>query len=265
MFGILAGNPGAAGQRFILLVFGDAKTPAAIVKVGLDAEAKKLIEREAAFLESVPRGSRSIPAVRGQFEQPRLRGLAMRFVDGESPRALDESAIPDLLTAWLHPHHTLAIGLTRTWWELEKNCGVHPAFVALEKRLANRIVHPAIFHGDFAPWNIKVSEGVWTVLDWERGELNGLPGYDWFHYIIQTRILVGKKSTTALVQELSSLLGSTAFQQYATRAGIAGVERELVVAYLLHHNEVIRPGEGRVRGRKLFNALAKKWLKISTR
>ena len=98
------------------------------------------------------------------------------------------------------------------------------------------------------------------MLDWERCDLNGLPGYDWFHFLIQTRILVAKKSAAGLAKELMRLLDSPAFQQYAGHAGIIGVERELVLAYLLHHNEVIHPGEGRAQGRELFNALVEQWL-----
>jgi len=46
-------------------------------------------------------------------------------------------------------------------------------------------VYPALTHGDFAPWNVKVSRRQWTVLDWERGELAGRAGWDWFHFVMQ--------------------------------------------------------------------------------
>jgi hypothetical protein len=119
-------------------------------------------------------------------------------------------------------------------------------------------------HGDFAPWNIKVSPaGAWTVLDWERGERTGFPGWDWFHYVIQSGILVGHLPTAVLIQRVESLLSSVAFREYATRGGIQGCERELVLAYLLHVVEVIKPSEGLTPTRELLEALAARWRKDS--
>ena len=48
----------------------------------------------------------------------------------------------------------------------------------------------------------------------------------------------------AWFERVESLLGSEAFQRYAARGGILGCERELVLAYLLHMVEVIKPSEG---------------------
>ena len=112
-------------------------------------------------------------------------------------------------------------------------------------------------HGDFVPWNIKVSpSGAWTVLDWERGEATGIPGWDWFHYVIQSAILVAHLPTSALVQLIEELLGSEVFRQYAARGGIVGCERELALTYLLHVVEVIKPSEGLEPTRELLGALS---------
>ncbi len=110
------------------------------------------------------------------------------------------------------------------------------------------------------PWNIKVSPaGAWTVLDWERGELAGLPGWDWFHYLIQNGILVGHLPAPVLIQHVETLLDSPPFKQYAALAGIQGCERELVLAYLLHIVEVIKPSEGLAATAELLKALSTRW------
>jgi len=255
-FGILAGNPSTVGRRFILMLFNPKQLPVAVVKAGLDIDAKTLIGREIDFLASISGGTPGIPVLRARFEHPRLRALAMDFFEGDSPIAKDEAGIPELLTSWLNKHKTMAVGLMRQWWELEQTCADHPVFQKLAQNLPSLIVRPTIFHGDFAPWNCKVANGGWRVLDWERGDLTGPPGYDWFHYIIQTRILVAKKSTRAITAELLRLLDSAEFQEYARRAGFLKSRRELLLMYLLHHTEVIRPSEGLDRGRKLLQALA---------
>ena len=255
--GILAGNPGSEGQRFLLLVFDASQRPVAVVKAGLSEQAKALIEKEESFLAAVPANTMAVPRLRATFESPRLRALALDFFAGDSPRPQHEAALPPLLESWIDPNRTIAVSDTPDWARLEKACSGNNLFPAIAAQLRGRTVQSAIHHGDFAPWNIKVSPaGAWTVLDWERGELTGIPGWDWFHYVIQSAILVGHLPTSALVQRVESLLNSAAFRQYAARAGIAGCERELVLAYLLHVVEVIKPSEGLAPTRELLHALS---------
>ena len=93
------------------------------------------------------------------------------------------------------------------------------------------------------------------VLDWERGDPRGLPGWDWFHFVIQPAILVRKVGIEELILLVETLLSSDAFRAYAQKALIQGFERELLLAYLLHLVEVIRPSEGLKQTCELFNRL----------
>ena len=255
--GILAGNPSSTGQRFLLLVFDADQKPLVVVKAGLSDHAKALIEKEESFLAAVPANTPAVPRLRAAFQSPRLRALALDFLAGDSPRADQEDALPPLLESWINPNRTIAVSDTPDWARLEKACLGNNLFPAVAAQVRGRTIPSAIHHGDFAPWNIKVSPaGAWTVLDWERGELTGIPGWDWFHYVIQSAILVGRLPTSALVQRVESLLSSAAFRQYAARGGIDGCERELVLAYLLHVIEVIRPSEGLAPTRELLRALS---------
>ena len=149
---------------------------------------------------------------------------------------------------------------TPDWVRLERACSGDRLFRAIAGSLSGKVFQAALQHGDLAPWNIKVSPaGTWTVLDWERGEPAGIPGWDWFHYVIQSAILVARLPTPVLVQRVEGLLGSAAFQHYAERAGIRGCERELLLAYLLNMAEVIKPSEGLTQTRELLRALAGRW------
>jgi hypothetical protein len=259
-FGILAGNPNAAGRRFIFLIFNREGKPEAVVKVGTSERAKQLIQLEKYFLtnaKSIP----GIPRLRDAHSSPQAEALALDFIPGDSPGRNDEVKIPNLLSSWLRTEETVLISETRVWFDLQNACSTNPLFLKLASLLKNKSVRAAVFHGDFAPWNIKVSaDGTWTVFDWERGDLNGLPGYDWFHYLIQTRILVTRETTSGLLERLEKLFYSSEFKKYAAIADITGIERELALLYLLHHNEVVRPGEGLTEGRKLLQILESKWL-----
>jgi hypothetical protein len=261
VLGILAGNPSSEGQRFLLLVFDVNQRPIAVVKAGLSDQARGLIEKEESFLAAVPAGTAAVPRLRATFRSPRLRALALDFFAGDSPRPQHEAALPAMLEAWIHPNRQVAVSDTPDWARLEKACSGNHLFSLIAEELHGRTVQAAIHHGDLAPWNIKVSPaGSWTVLDWERGELTGIPGWDWFHYVIQSAILVGHLPTPALVLRVESLLNSAAFRQYAARGGIAGCERALVLAYLLHAVEVIKPSEGLAPTRGLLQALSARWL-----
>jgi aminoglycoside phosphotransferase (APT) family kinase protein len=133
-------------------------------------------------------------------------------------------------------------------------------FTRLEKQLAARQVQPALTHGDFAPWNVKVAaDGRWVVLDWERGQLTGPPAWDWFHFVIQPAILVEKLSNESLVGRIEDFLISPAFQKYAQAAGLGGREREWMLAYLLYCREVIKPAEGLPQTSRLLDTLASRW------
>src|SRR5258708_29273673 len=166
----------------------------------------------------------------------------MRFLPGDSPTASRQTEMPGVLSSWLAVEDKTVISETPDWPRLEAAVRSDGRLGGVLERLRGRTVCAAIQHGDFAPWNIKVSaQGKWTVLDWERGQLRGIPAWDWFHYVIQTGILVARAQTSALVEQLEGLLASESFRQYTLRASIAGSERDLVLAYLLHVVEVINP------------------------
>jgi aminoglycoside phosphotransferase (APT) family kinase protein len=147
------------------------------------------------------------------------------------------------------------------WRRLKAAYGNEPIFQRLSEALRSREFSATLYHGDFAPWNIKVSGDKWTALDWERGELTGVPGWDWFHYVTQSGILVKKLSAGKLMTKLEQLMEAKIFRDYAERAGIAGYEKNLAVAYLFYCAKELRPTEGADTGAALLALSAERWLK----
>jgi len=256
-FGILAGNPGSPGRRFVVLVLDAYDRPVAVAKAGLSEPAKALIRKEQSFLETVA-GKPGVPKLRGTFQSARVEALALDYIVGDTPRPRHEGALPALLWPWVDAKRTVALSETPDWRRLEAAAaGSGGLWPALAGRLRARALRPAMAHGDLAPWNIKVSpQGGWTALDWERGEETGIAGWDWFHYVIQWAILVEHRPVAGLVERVEELLDSGPFQRYAAHTGIAGLERELALAYLLYSAEVINPAEGLPQTRELICALA---------
>jgi hypothetical protein len=261
-FAVLAGNPNSPGQRLILLVFDAAGQPAVMVKAGVTAPARLLIAQEKRFFESLPADAARlrIPRLRGGFASDQLAALAMDFLPGRSPVTKDETELPRLLSDWVQPQTPCVFGETRVGRELAAACATHPVFQQHAGMLQSLRPATALYHGDFTPWNVRVSpQGKWMVLDWERGELSGLPAWDWFHYVIQKAILVQRQPATALAATVEQLLASPDFQNYLRRTRTAGHERPLLLLYLLHQTLVVRPSEGQATTQELLQLLATRW------
>jgi hypothetical protein len=256
--GILSGNPRAEGRRFIVLAFGENGTPVAVVKVGTTAKACKLIAAEENFLTSFPAHIRGIPAIRASFKDEKTHALAMDFIGGESPAEADDEKIGELLGSWIHAGEIAQIDDLASWSRLVAAIGDNALIERLN--LAHAKIHPVIFHGDFAPWNVKVSHGEWMALDWERGKLSGLPAWDWLHFAIQREILVGRKRATDVAETIEALLGSAPFHGYAERTRISHITRELTLAYLLNCEHVFQQTEGLETVRALRETLTQRWL-----
>jgi hypothetical protein len=215
------------------------------VKAGLTPEARELVRKESAFLADTAARRESIPGIQALLELPHLRAFALNFFNGRTPGKSDEGSLPVLLSSWVDQRKKLPIAELPAWRRLETAAGDDPTFKTCAAAMSARAVTPVLQHGDFAPWNVKIDpDGKWMVLDWERGEPAGIPGWDWFHYVVQHRTLVARFSPGQLFEELRQLLGSPAFLRYAAVTGIAGAEQSLLSAYLLHCIHVIRPSEG---------------------
>ncbi len=261
--GFLAGNPGGGQQRFVILVFNAKSEPVAVVKAGVSPLARELIAQEAAFLASVPTGLMGIPTLRSNFDSPRVRALALDYFAGESPTIESSGTLPAVLNSWVDEKRRVNLDSTSNWQKLKEVSGAHPGFVAFAPSLADCSFHPVISHGDLAPWNIRIAPaGKWNVLDWERGDLTGIPGWDWFHYVIQPAILVERISVKELAERMEGLLRSVAFRNYAAKTGITGSERPLLLGYLLHVTEVIRPSEGLTQSLELLVELGARWKQL---
>ena len=234
-FGLLCGNPRSAAQRFVIVVFDAAGEAVGAVKAATSSEGRALIQREANFLEAHP-SLPGAPSGRGRFSSPETDAFALDFVRGFSPQTDDIGGLARIVSAWIDSRRMVALSAIPAW----RNVASHSQLSSLGKQC----VHPVIFHGDLAPWNVRVDRGQWTVLDWERGEEIGVPAWDWFHFELQHAILVRRLATRELVVLAKIILARPEFQRYAEATGAAGCAGALLLAYLYHAAEVLQPTEG---------------------
>lgn len=182
----------------------------------------------------------------------------MDFVPGNSPSRDQNDPLRKIFSSWLRTGERSAIRDLESWRRLLDSAkpGTLADFAA---SLGSVSVVPTLTHGDFAPWNVKVSESGWTVLDWERGDAAGIPGWDWLHYIIQPAILVEREIAHLTLARLEKLFASDVFNIYAQESGIATHEQALTLAYLHYCELVTKQTEGLERIRALMKLIEDKW------
>jgi len=259
-FAILAGNPEAPGRRFILLLFDEQDRPCAVVKAGITPEAIRLLKQEAAVLDQAPSSALGLPQLHAVQHSPSLCALALDYIEGEPPRAGITTRLPQVLGSWVNTSRTVPTQEVPAWQRLIAACPGDPILQAIRPGMEASRFHPVLYHGDLAPWNIKVApDGSWRVLDWERGERTGLPCWDWFHYRVQVGLLVDRMPAVTHAQRIDGWLAEKAFEDYSATAGVRPVIRELLLAYLLYSLEVTQPSEGLHATRELLNVLAQQW------
>lgn len=254
------GGRASRASRLVLLVCDLTERPVKVVKLGLDSEGRASTDREADLLEKLPAKMIGCTRLTGRLTTPEVSAFATDFFAGESPE--NDLGMEILFQAWINPGPPVPLASLSTWAEL-----AGPAATAapaewrmLHPALADHNVRTTLHHGDFAPWNIRaVNSTHLEAFDWERGCLAGIPGWDWFHFVVQTSILAHRHSAERVAAEIEELLDSPRFRKYAETTGIRPVARPLVLAYLFYQRWVIKPRDGRPCLDELFSLLAVRW------
>jgi len=252
---MLFGNRRAPGRRIILSLFNSEGKPTALVKAGVGDAASRLIEAEKAFLKSQPATLLHAATVRGEFRDGSLAAFALDQVPGTTPSA--DAPVGRLLTEWLRTEASVTFAKLPAARLLEAAAASDPLWAECAATLRTTSFHPAIHHGDFAPWNVRVDRsGQWHVFDWERGDVLGPPAWDWFHWVIQYEILVRRATTEQLIWRIDELRRSPEFRAYVERSGISTIVQPLLTAYLLYCCRVIRQADGLGAIESLVDALS---------
>ena len=86
-----------------------------------------------------------------------------------------------------------------------------------------------------------------------------MPGWDWFHFVMQPAVLVRREPVSRLLARFERLLAGQDIVCYARHAGLASQERALALAYFCYCTWVTRQTEGRETVAALERAAAERW------
>jgi hypothetical protein len=254
------GGLGHEKSRFVLLLCDQSSRPVKVIKVGLDPAGRAATEREADLLEKLPANTLGCIRMAGRLKTSKMSAFATAYFPGDSPE--DDAGLETLFHSWINPGPATPIESLDAWRELETQvAGADPAaWQTLRPALAGKNFRSTLHHGDFAPWNIRaVNSQNLQVFDWEGGTLIGVPGWDWFHFIVQTSILARRYSVERVSAEVEELLQSPRFEKYAAATGISSIVKPLMLAYLLRHRWVVKPLDGAKKTAELYGLLAAHW------
>jgi hypothetical protein len=248
-------------SRLALLLCDESGRPTQVIKVGLNPAGREATDREADFLAQLPAGKNGCIRMAGRLVTPTLSVFSTNYFPGTSPQ--NDAGMEHLFHDWLNPDETIPLASLPLWTSLAAAVAAPDLAVwqRIHSALAERKIHTTLYHGDFAPWNIRViNSRNLQAFDWEHGSRQGIPGWDWFHFTIQTAILARRYSAERTAAEVEQLIHSPRFKKYAAAAGISDQVEPLVLAYLLHQRWVIKPSEGGQTTAELFDLLAAHWL-----
>ena len=129
----------------------------------------------------------------------------------------------------------------------------------LDTELAGKVVRNPHDPGDFAPQNHNNSHANEQQTNGQKsGQLYGVPGWDWFHFVVQTAIVTKQYPVERVAAEVGQMLHSEKFQKYANATGISGFVEPLFLAYLLHQKWVAKSCAGETVP-ELFELLSTRW------
>lgn len=199
--GFLFGNPVSRTRRAIIVY--REKNRLLVEKLGLCGGARASVIKEVENIKSLPKANRALPVLVSEEITSDWAAYATGYLKGRSPRKSDDETVLGVLKNWLENGRARVLGETAQWQEMMEYASAHDVgeiWTRLE-HAAGIMVRVGIFHGDFAPWNVKVSGESVSVMDWETGCALGPAGWDWLHYIIQRATLVDHHSARKVLSE----------------------------------------------------------------
>lgn len=191
--------------RYVALIVGQDGAARAVAKVATTSEAEERLRQEARAIE------RWGPLFPAPVRAPRIIG------EGKGVLVLEAAPFRPRLRPWLlDPAVAAALG-------------------ALERE--------GVSHGDAAPWNLLETPEGFVLVDWESAGPASAPGWDLWHWLVQSHALLGRPRRVELLESLrgAGRLGGPV-RVFLRAAGLEGGDlAEFLRTYLVRSREGLDP------------------------
>jgi hypothetical protein len=245
-FGVLDNYNHNLAQRYVLLLFDEEDRPRVVMKLGLTPEGRAVIRRERDFFLPTPAAMPGLPRLIDYYSGPEADAVALAYEEGHNLYRDDTTRLSAVLGAWVWRDSSCLLSELPKWKEAEALRAREPRLDFFMGRLATTQVRPVLAHGDFVPWNIRVTPaGDWRVLDWERGRRLDLPAWDWFHFVVAYQLGSLRSTPSITASAIEKIWSDPRFTSYAVLTGIQDIVKEYTLVYLLythHHHALVDKG-----------------------
>jgi thymidylate kinase len=216
VFALSLGTPGPH-RKPVIQVLTDEGEVLGYAKVGWNEATSALVEHEASVLQRMAR------TVLSSFTIPRVlhsgwwngRFLLIQSAPEDEIQPAPRDMTPKYLSVLkeLASLHTRSVRLRESaFWinlidRIEKAPRSYYRHVlrqgasGVENSLRDARLLFHFRHGDFVPWNAKVTNGRLFVFDWEYADLETPPGWDLFHFVVQTLWHLKKRAPDEIYNE----------------------------------------------------------------
>lgn len=195
---VYVGNPGPRRKAIVHLIDPVSHACELIVKVPIGEDARRAIGHEAQTLIELQQ--EEFAAAPRLIELDQAAGIASQTVMTGARARLKLSRELGVLLRSLERREE-GLSLRSVASSLEPKVRKLGATAADSEALMRALAEmdddtqlPAVrIHGDFAPWNIKLRNGIAGLIDWEDSQARGLPFHDAYHFVHMARCLFGKQ------------------------------------------------------------------------
>jgi hypothetical protein len=229
---ILLGNPVQEARRSVALLTDKTGTQL-VAKTGVNPAAREAVLREHEFINQWSERFSAMQRSSHFLEDDNWATFTVDFLDGKKVSVENSNEILDVLKGWVSVDHPQPLSSFSRWQEIVSKWSDTNTASDLLDAGDQILIRPSLVHNDFAPWNIiRNHQEVIKVIDWEEGETDGIPGWDWVHFIYQTATLVQRKTVVQTATYIENMLHKTESQEYLKLAGWQGYESWLLETYL---------------------------------
>lgn len=251
-FGFMLGNPESNARRVIMIRRTDDGIT--VDKVGFSREARETVTAEASVIRSLPVGIKGVLELKNHHSNDNWSYYSASMVEGRSPRKQDDDRVLSVLSQWMGYSETLPLHESSHWQRVMGFVQSHGMERLVETLVSKEDLHVKIgvYHGDLAPWNVKItSRGRVTVMDWEYGGIKGPAAWDWIHYLLQRASLVDHLSDAAALQVCRDWARTPKGKQFMIEAGWGDNVELCIGTYLIYSSSL---------GKFVHDSLLSEWI-----